>query len=784
MTPSIEKKLSSVQTSLQLQLLLNWTARGLATGAVLSILFMILSKFAPLGIDVIRFSLSLLVTGAAVSAILALLKPVNMFDAAFACDIHLKLKERLTSAIEFSGQEASNPLIPALIKDAERHASRIRPGRDFPVKMPRELIYAFVLILITAGLYFVPPWQYTFASDEEREEYIAVQAEARNIRELAREITINPPPERTEFAEEISRELQELARDMEFGALTRREALERLSEIEERIDQELDESGYNDLREQLARIAQALGDSGSLGDASDALASGDAEAAQEALNRLAEDLESGRIPSENLSSLADALERAAAEMADNPDMAAARSNLSQAASELRAAAEASGAGTPGSENEMSPEEMAQALIDAIDRAIPEIQSLDVPQDIRDRATEMLEDIRDDLQEAIDSGEVTEQDVQDAQRRIEEVKEMLEEAGADLSGEPDNRTAEEIAQELLNEARNLENACRNAENLDAQTQQQLQSTCQSVAQDLQQQLSQGSCSQQSNADARQRLDEVREQLGQSGCTQQQMGQRTQCSGSQSQSGQQGSQQQGSQSCPGLSSLFSQNQGNQGQQGRQGQQGQQGQAGEAGEAGQCCGRAGASLKEAGQCLGQFGQNLNSGNRFNSIKQGIQASRSGMSGGRRSGSSGSGCTGTAESSWGTGTSPYAVSPSRNNSGHYSENSVDPNATPDGLRDYQELYTSGFKPGQDYDVQVEGQFSDQGGSYVFTEVVDPNTGETSYVPYFSLEPTDLTALMDAVEDQDIPRTYADFVRFYFEQLAAGSSGDSSSSDDTSPDE
>ena len=755
----MNKKLKGIQSRLQLQYICRWAARGLVIGTLLAVILMIVSKFAPMGIDLIRASLSLVVGGLLVGAVAALFKPITMFDAAFSADVKLGIKERLTSALEFAKHKDENPLIPALIQDAERHAVKIKPTRDFPIRFPREIVYGLILIMLTVGLYFVPPWQYVFASDDDRQEYVNVAAEAERVRQLAQEIRIDPPPERTDFAEEIARELEQLAQDMEFGTLTRREALERLAAIEEAIDQVASEEGYDQLQEAIDRLAEELAQNENLADTSEALAEGNAAAAEEAMNRLAADLEAGRVPAENLNDIANALDEAINAMGDNPETQDLRDALTQARDEMRAAAN-EGAGMSG---QMDPAEMAEMLIDAINEAIPEIQDLDIPEEIIDRATEMLEEIRDELQQALDSGEITQEDIEEAQQRIQEVKNMLEQAGADFSGESeeDTRTAEEIAQELIEEAERLEQACENSDQLSGEQSREMQSTCQSVAQSLDQQLSEGSCSQESNEEARQRLDEIREQLGENGCSQEEMGEKTDCSGGQCSSpGQSGQEGQSGQQGSGMNGLF----------GMPGNMGNQGQSGQSGMSSEQMSRMGSACRNAGRSMGQCGQSLGSCSSLRKLKQGLSRSRSSLSGACQN--SGGQCnnSGRGGQNWGVGTTNlgagnYNVQPYGTN-----DPSQDESIQPDDMADFESIYQSRFKPGQSYDTQVEGKFTEMGGSYIFTEIVDPQTGETSYVPHFELEPSDVTALMDAMEDQDIPRSYADFVRFYFEQLAAGS--------------
>ncbi|MCX6645406.1 MAG: hypothetical protein NTY09_03480, partial [bacterium] len=757
----INKKLKGVQTRLQLRTICRWAARGLAVGALLAVILMIVSKFTPIGVDIIRASISIVVAGLLIGAVAALFKPITLFDAALSADIKLGIKERLTSAIEFAKHKDENPLVPALIQDAERHAGRIKPTRDFPIRFPREAFVALSLIILAAGLYFLPPWQYVFASDENRQEYVNVAAEAERVRELAQEIRIDPPAERADVAEEVASELEQLAEDMEFGTLTRREALERLANIEEAINQVSNEQGYDQLREQFDNVAEQLAQNENLAETSEALQSGDAAAAQEAMNQLASDMEAGRVPIENFDDIANTLDQASQSLGDNPENQELRNALEQARNEIRAAASEGGAG------QTDPAAMAQALIDAIDAAISEIQNLEISDEVKDRATSMLEDIRNDLQQALDSGSISQQDIDEAQQGIQEVRQMLEEAGVDLSGgNQDTRTDQEIAQELIQEAQRLEQAAQNSDQLSEEQRQELQSTCQSVAQNLQNQVSQGSCSQQSNQEARQQLDEVRQQLEENGASQEQMGEKTDCQSGQGnnsgQSGQQGSQsgQQGS----GMSGLFNMQSSN----------GNQGQSGQSGQMGQQLGEAASACRNAGQCMGQYGESLSSCNSFSQMQQGINNSRSSMCNGNRDG--GQSNNGTGAQSWGVGTTNEAAGNYQVQSLNMNDPSQNPDNQSDAMTDYEALYSSRFKPGQSYDTQVEGKFTDQGGSYIFTEVVDPETGETSYVPYFELEQTDVTALMDSMEDQDIPRSYADFVRFYFEQLADGSqsSGDS----------
>ena len=189
--------------------------------------------------------------------------------------------------------------------------------------------------------------------------------------------------------------------------------------------------------------------------------------------------------------------------------------------------------------------------------------------------------------------------------------------------------------------------------------------------------------------------------------------------------------------------------------------------------------------------FGQSLGTGKKFSQMSQGVGACRNGVSGSCQGSQAtpsnpqngGDSQGDRAGGGWGTGTTPFAVQPTPGQAGHQNYDWNDPNATPNGNREYKPIYAPSFEQSKDYDVQLEGKFTDSGGTYTFTEKVDPDTGEVSYVPHFSIEPTDVESLMDAIEDQDIPRSYADLVRLYFEQLAGGSNTASSEPEATTDD-
>ncbi|HEX9744114.1 MAG TPA: hypothetical protein VGB30_01695 [bacterium] len=827
----MKRKISYVRARLYTGLVISNAARGLAIAAIVCALLMAVGKFANLNIDIIRTCALILIGGTGLGAIYALLKRVTVFDAAVACDVHLGLKERISSALEFEDQAETHPLVPPLLEDANNFAKKINPIRDFPFRLPRELVWALIFIVVTVGLNFVPTWKYAVASPEEKEELQQVQQEAERVREIALELETSAPEEISEEAKELAAELKELAEDMEFGNVTRREALERLAEIEQKIENLENEQGLDELMEQLGRMAADLAGSEELSELSDALREGDNEAARRSLDQLAQNLEQGRVPLSNFNDIADKLNQAAESLGNNPDMQSMRQALQEAANAMNEASGEQG-GENQSQDQGDPEDFARELIDAIQQAMDDVERSDrIPEDVKEAALDTMDDVMQDLQDAMREGSLDWNKITEAQRRLNEVAQMLQEylqptleeqaeqlveqarqleelanqmeslspeqrqqaasscqnIGSQLQQQMQNgsltqesineasdrlqeladqlQNHEQTAKELIQEAQRLQKLAESMNQMSPEQREQLSSQCQGVADQLSENIQQGQCSLSNNQDARQQLDEVRRQLEQNGASQDQMGNKTQCQNPGSgQQGQQGQNGQGQQGQSGLQSMMGMckmpgNMGNNGM-------GQSQQAGD-------------SMRSLANSIQKLSNQMNASQCLSRARLKMSQCRSGMcQGGNNSQNGGqSSQNGRAGNSWGVGTSSYAVGPSPVSQGNQNDPSLDPDEQNTSERPFEQIYKPRYDQNQSFDTFVSGEFSDDGGSYVFIQKADPETGETSYVPYFELQPSDVDSLMDAVEDQEIPRTYEDMVRYYFEQLAhATASGDEAS--------
>jgi len=79
----------------------------------------------------------------------------GVLAAAMTADERLGLHARLSSAIAMDQHSARSPMAPALLGDAQKHASALNVGRDFPVRTPRQAAWAllgFAALVLTVLL--------------------------------------------------------------------------------------------------------------------------------------------------------------------------------------------------------------------------------------------------------------------------------------------------------------------------------------------------------------------------------------------------------------------------------------------------------------------------------------------------------------------------------------------------------------------------------------------------------------------------------------------------------
>jgi hypothetical protein len=195
-----------------------------------------------------------------------------------------KLQERLSTALEVSTVPASGEWKQLVLDDAARHASKVDPRRLLPFGFPMIARWALLVLMLSAGLGFVPEYR--------SQRYRQGQQDAANIRQTGKQLTElvrqrlverKPALEPTQKAMDTVAEMGD-----KFGkvTLTRNEALRDLASVTEKLNQQNKELA-NDPG--LKRMERAARQSGSNRDASPSELQKRIEALQKQLGKAGED---------------------------------------------------------------------------------------------------------------------------------------------------------------------------------------------------------------------------------------------------------------------------------------------------------------------------------------------------------------------------------------------------------------------------------------------------------------------------------------------------------------
>lgn len=260
--------------------------------------------------------------------------------AAILVDRRLNLKDKISSALEFSSLTPATPNEAEWrrkqILDACEPARRIDLARAFPWKAPAEAQWLWApLAAMVLVAYAIPQWQIAAgggrgAARAAEIDQAALEREAKALTQRRLTLEQRAEAQRMEAAAEMSREIQELAEELAKGRLEQREALSKITSLEqtwERRREQLEEM------ERLTGKPLPLNRLKTAGALAQSIQNGDYEQAAEELQNLQKQLKMGGPGEEGQKRLAAELKQIAAALAADLPLTKA---LGAAARELEA----------------------------------------------------------------------------------------------------------------------------------------------------------------------------------------------------------------------------------------------------------------------------------------------------------------------------------------------------------------------------------------------------------------------------------------------------------------
>jgi hypothetical protein len=327
----INRYLQSWLLRFRLQRALRWSGRGLLAGLILVVILavwivpqtdMLLAQFTQLAIGLAAVCLGL-------AGLAGYLWPVNHTAAMRYFDRRFNLRERISTAVEFSHSELpENSLLTAQRQDALEHAQRVDLGISLPWRFAwLEMGAALALILLVVGL-TVRNQPHFLAAMQKQNLIKLIQEQAATLEEVQSNIQKleHLTPEQRSALEEP---LEEAARKLE-SAQSLEEALSALNQAEQAL-QSLSPAEIQNQAAELMEAGQAISsqDGGPLATFGQQLAEGEFSQAAETLGTL----DPAALSAEQRGNLADSLQTAASALASsNPGLA---QDLQNAAEDLQ-----------------------------------------------------------------------------------------------------------------------------------------------------------------------------------------------------------------------------------------------------------------------------------------------------------------------------------------------------------------------------------------------------------------------------------------------------------------
>ncbi len=314
----IEAAVKRLELRVKTQRMLESLTTGLALYLLLSALSLVMFKTGWMTPNELWTLLVACVVVPFVMVLRAWLSPVDMIDLARRIDLSHHLHDRLSTALSLAKGDL-DAFGRAQIKDAARFVDSVDLKVSAPFRSPQDAVLLGVIFGVCVFLFLLnppshqhelpPPFEVVH---EEVLDQATVTVERERIEALKEELKDIDDP----ATQEALKELEDLLTEVENRSISRREFLERLSEIEERLFEKQDEK-MNELAEALKEAAEKLEEtakedlekSPEVKKLVDALKKKDLAKAAEAAEELAKKLNNDEMSQKDLERLASVLEK-------------------------------------------------------------------------------------------------------------------------------------------------------------------------------------------------------------------------------------------------------------------------------------------------------------------------------------------------------------------------------------------------------------------------------------------------------------------------------------------
>jgi predicted nucleic acid-binding Zn-ribbon protein len=228
---------------------------GLLVGAVLSLVLISVWHLVPLPLWTLTAAALVPLLCALGGMIIGGWHKTPLSEVARWVDGRQHLQERLSTALEFAGEEGVGTWRDLVVTEAAEHAKGLDLRRLVPFRLTKATRWAVVVLALGAGLGFVPEYR--------SKSFLQKKADEQNIKEVGKRLAdltrrnVEKRPPALEPTQKALEAVSDLGDQLNKKVFTRSEALKDLANVAEKLKDELKEMGKDPSLRKMEQAARA-----------------------------------------------------------------------------------------------------------------------------------------------------------------------------------------------------------------------------------------------------------------------------------------------------------------------------------------------------------------------------------------------------------------------------------------------------------------------------------------------------------------------------------------------
>lgn len=313
----LQKQVQRAQRRITLQRFLSACVWSLAGCLGVAAIALAVTKVWPINVDLRQWQIGWLVgsvlVGLGIAGVWAWFHQFSMIEAAIEIDRRFGLKERVSSSLSLSPEEAASDFGRALVSDAAKRVERIDVRDEFAVKANRWAFLPFATGILALAMVFLPDAKPGSSSTEAAAKTVEVKKVRKSTEALKKRLS----KKSSELEEKNLKEASKLAKELEKGVDElskqdgdKKKAMLGMKNLAKMLkDRRESMQGSEDLRNKLSQLKETKVKDGPADKLAKAMQNGDLKQAMQQLQDLQQQLNDGKLNPEQMEKLANQMQQ-------------------------------------------------------------------------------------------------------------------------------------------------------------------------------------------------------------------------------------------------------------------------------------------------------------------------------------------------------------------------------------------------------------------------------------------------------------------------------------------